>query len=173
MNRATLVSRPENSDDTRRRMLNLMFACAVALAAAMLIGCGSEADVDERSRGTGNQAVGSSDSSGAAAEMPGASTTNTSTFESQTIAVTLKDGEISMPTVMKPGPTTFNVNNAGQKEHTLEIEGGGQESGLNAELDAGQTASFEMDLQPGTYKAYCPVDDHEDKGMALQITVQP
>jgi uncharacterized cupredoxin-like copper-binding protein len=28
-----------------------------------------------------------------------------------------------------------------------------------------------LDLQPGTYEVYCPVGNHEDMGMRLELTV--
>ena len=29
-----------------------------------------------------------------------------------------------------------------------------------------------MDLQEGTYNAYCPMDDHEQKGMKVKLAVR-
>jgi uncharacterized cupredoxin-like copper-binding protein len=171
MNRATLVCRPENSDDLRRKMLNTLLAVVVVLVAILVVGCGGQEGKDDidRQRGSGNQTIGPIDTGGAAAEMPGSSTAGSS-LETQTITVTLKDGDISMPTILKPGPTTFNVVNAGTQEHSLRIEGAGQEAGLGADLDAGGAASMEVDLTPGTYTARCPVDDHN---VSLPLTVQP
>jgi hypothetical protein len=172
MNRATLVSRPENSDDLRRKMLNALLTLLVVLVAALVVGCGSNGDEGdlERQRGTGNQTTGPRDTGATEAELPGGSSMNGSSLETQTITVTLKDGEIAMPTIIKPGPTTFNVVNAGQQEHGFRIEGPGQQSGLNSDLDPGESAAMEIDLVPGAYTARCPVDDHN---VSLQLTVQP
>ena len=35
----------------------------------------------------------------------------------------------------------------------------------------GQEVSMTVDLQPGTYKIWCPVRDHETRGMVSEITV--
>lgn len=175
MNRAALVSRPENTDDLRRKMLNTLLAVLVILLAVVVVGCGEDdrpGDAEERNRGTGNQTVGPLDTSSSSAEMPGGSSAGGSTsLDVQAITVTLKDGEIAMPTIIKPGATTFNVVNAGQQEHSLRIEGNGQESGLNSDLDGGQSAAMDIDLVPGTYTVRCSVDDHTNE--SLQLTVQP
>lgn len=172
MNRATLVSRPENSDDLRRKMLNTLLAVLVVLLAIVVVGCGDDdvGDVDERNRGTGTQTIGPSDTAGVGADMPGSSSMSGGAMEAQSVTVTLKDGEIAMPTIIKPGPTTFNVVNEGTKEHSLRLEGAGQETGLNSDLDPSQSASMEADLLPGAYTVRCPVDDHNEM---LQMTVQP
>lgn len=70
MNRATLVSRPENSDDLRRKMLNTLLAVAVVLAAILVVGCGGQEGKDDidRQRGSGNQTIGTLDTGGAGAE---------------------------------------------------------------------------------------------------------
>jgi hypothetical protein len=174
MNRATLVSRPENDDEFRRRMLNAIVVGVIGLFAMIVVGCGGGGEDDlERQRGTGNQTVGERDPDATEGEMPGGSSVGGSSLATQTITVTLKDNEIAMPTIIKPGPTTFNVVNAGQVEHGLTIEGNGQEQELAGDLDPGKAAPMEMDLLPGTYKVYSPGDDGEEKGLTLQLTVQP
>ena len=175
MNRATLVSRPENNEDLRRRMLNLIVAVAVVLLAVVVVGCGEEGgDGLERQRGAGNQTPGDPQGSATGGDMPGGSSaTGGSSLEPQSITVTVKDAEISMPTIVKPGPTTFNVVNGGKEEHTLQIDGTGQQHELNADLDPGKAAQMEVDLVSGTYTVYCTVDDHKEKGETLQLTVQP
>jgi uncharacterized cupredoxin-like copper-binding protein len=175
MNRIALVSRPENSDELRRRILNTILAALVVFLTVIAVGCGGGkdgADVDQ-SRGTGNQSVGPRDTSAAGAEMPGGSSVGGSSMQAQTIDVTLKDNEIAMPTIIKPGPTTFNVTNAGEQQHNLEIVGNGHDTKLNADLDPGASGQLDVDLLPGTYRAYCPVLDHANKGMDLRLTVQP
>lgn len=173
MNRDTLVSRPENSDELRRRMLNALFAVALVLLTAFVVGCGGGEDDEARQRGTGNQTVGPNDTSGASAELPGSNTVGGSQLQTQTITVTVKESGIAMPTIMKPGPTTLNVVNAGQEKHGLTIAGNGQDLSLESDLDPGEAAQIEIDLQPGTYTVTSPLGDHDEKGTAMQITVQP
>ena len=38
-------------------------------------------------------------------------------------------------------------------------------------IDAGQSESLEVDLQPGKYMFYCTVPGHEQSGMKVDVTV--
>jgi uncharacterized cupredoxin-like copper-binding protein len=65
---------------------------------------------------------------------------------------------------------TFTLVNDGQTTHALEIEGQGIEEESD-EIDAGGTTSLTVDLEPGEYEFYCPVDDHREMGMEGTLTV--
>jgi hypothetical protein len=93
------------------------------------------------------------------------------TGEMGTIDVSLVDGQIHMPTSVAAGTVTFNITNNGTMEHSFEIEGNGIEEGLEATLQPGESGTLTVDLAPGTYTVYCPVDDHRAQGMELQLTV--
>jgi plastocyanin len=76
------------------------------------------------------------------------------------------------PTV-KPGEVTFDVTNDGEAPHNLEVEGPSGEAELPEDLQAGDSGSFSVDLsEPGTYRFYCPVGNHEDLGMVGEVTAQ-
>jgi uncharacterized cupredoxin-like copper-binding protein len=66
---------------------------------------------------------------------------------------------------------TFAVTNDGTIQHSFEIEGNGLEEELEAPLDPGSTGMLTVDLSPGTYEVYCPIDAHADQGMRTEITV--
>jgi uncharacterized cupredoxin-like copper-binding protein/quercetin dioxygenase-like cupin family protein len=87
------------------------------------------------------------------------------------VAVSLTEFAIDMPTEIPAGPTTFTVTNNGTVEHNFEVEGQGIEEELDANLAPGATGTLELDLAPGTYEVYCPVDDHAQHGMELELTV--
>jgi uncharacterized cupredoxin-like copper-binding protein len=61
--------------------------------------------------------------------------------------------------------------NNGTIEHNLEVEGQGIEEAFDSNLQPGETRTLEVDLQPGTYEVYCPVADHADQGMRVELTV--
>jgi uncharacterized cupredoxin-like copper-binding protein len=93
-------------------------------------------------------------------------------MEGSTVQVSLVDGAIEMPSELPAGPTTFEITNNGTGEHGFDIEGGGVEAMLEPTLQPGESGTLEVDLQPGTYTAYCPVGDHRSEGMEIELTVQ-
>ncbi len=74
-------------------------------------------------------------------------------------------------TVSKPGKVTFEVTNAGQTDHALEVEGNGVEEETET-ISPGSSAKLTVDLSKnGTYEVYCPVDGHRDMGMEAKLVV--
>jgi hypothetical protein len=96
---------------------------------------------------------------------------NAATPARPTQEVHLIEYAIHMPDTLPAGRIAFNVENGGKETHAFEIEGNGIEE-KTSELSRGNTASLEVDLKPGTYTIYCPVDGHKDKGMKKTITVK-
>lgn len=88
-----------------------------------------------------------------------------------TVAVMLTEFEIQMPMEIPAGPTTFEVTNSGTTEHNFEIEGQGIEQEFEQNLQPGESKTMTVDLQPGTYEVYCPVGNHAEQGMRLELTV--
>lgn len=88
-----------------------------------------------------------------------------------TVDVSLVDFAIEMETELTAGTVTFNITNNGQAPHSFEIEGNGIEEELEENLEPGESATLEVELQPGTYEVYCPVGQHADRGMKLEVTV--
>jgi plastocyanin len=87
------------------------------------------------------------------------------------VAVSLSEFAIDMPDSLPAGPTTLQVTNDGTIEHSFEIEGQGLEEELDHHLQPGETLTLQVDLAPGTYEVYCPVDDHRGEGMERDVTV--
>jgi plastocyanin len=80
-------------------------------------------------------------------------------------AIEPRDGHVP-----KGGVVEFRVANEGKIEHSLEIEG--PEGEFEAESIApGGSAVLKADLEPGRYKWYCPIGDHESRGMVGSVTV--
>ena len=92
---------------------------------------------------------------------------------------------------IRPGEVTFVVRNGGRLTHGFELEseneedesGGDDSSGPGSGSDdrfkiesetfgPGQTVQMKANLVPGTYKIYCYVADHEDRGMRTLLTVR-
>lgn len=89
--------------------------------------------------------------------------------QQRTVTVNLRGLEIDMPARVPAGSVRFRVHNTGDRTHAFEIEGQGIHEATR-QLRPGQTATLQVDLRPGTYYVYCPVADHEQRGMNRSIT---
>jgi plastocyanin len=116
------------------------------LVVVVLAGCGSD-DSDD-------QAAGDTSGGGGSVEL----TATEFKFDPSTVEVDTA------------GETTFTLVNDGQFTHALEIEGQGIEEETD-EIDGGATTELTVDLEPGEYELYCPVDDHREKGMEGTLVV--
>ena len=93
------------------------------------------------------------------------------TAASPTQEVHLIEYQIHLPQSVPAGRVAFNVENGGKEKHAFEIEG----NGVHAEtpvITSGSSTSLDVDLKPGTYTVYCPVDGHKDKGMKTSLVVK-
>jgi uncharacterized cupredoxin-like copper-binding protein len=88
-----------------------------------------------------------------------------------TTEVGLTEYQIEMPTSLPAGSQTFSVTNNGTVEHNFEVEGQGIEEKFETDLSAGETQTMQLNLEPGTYEVYCPVGNHRDQGMEIQLSV--
>lgn len=94
--------------------------------------------------------------------------------DGETVDVTATDFKFdpSDPTVA-PGEVSFDVTNDGEAPHNLEVEGPTGQAELPEDLQAGDSGEFSVDLsEPGTYRFFCPVGNHEDLGMVGEVTVK-
>jgi uncharacterized cupredoxin-like copper-binding protein len=73
-------------------------------------------------------------------------------------------------TVDTAGKVTFTVTNDGQQTHALEVEGNGVEEETDS-IAAGESGTLTVDLEPGEYEFYCPIDGHREQGMEGKLTV--
>jgi uncharacterized cupredoxin-like copper-binding protein len=74
-------------------------------------------------------------------------------------------------TLDKPGTYVFEAVNSGDTVHALEVEGQGIEEETE-EIQPGQNAKLEVELEAGTYELYCPVGGHKEEGMEGTLTVK-
>lgn len=142
----------------------------LALVAAVGIGaCGDDADIGDTER-TRQETEGSSSGDQSRTGNEGTISADP-TEEPSTVDVRLKEYEIAMPTVLRPGSHLFRVTNDGAEEHGLTVSGNGMDLSLPTNAKPGETQTLPIDLAPGSYRVFCPVDGHVDRGMALDITV--
>jgi uncharacterized cupredoxin-like copper-binding protein len=141
---------------------NRRFAALFVVGAAVAVpvaGCGGGNDDNS----TSNAATQASSTGGAAATGAGG-----------TVNLTATDFKFdpSDPSV-KSGDVTFAMKNDGQTTHSLEIEDvNGQDKELEGNVSPGQSGTLKVNLPPGKYEFYCPVDGHKEMGMTGEITVK-
>ena len=141
---------------------NRRFAALLAIGAAVavpVVGCGSSSNDNN----TTNAATQASTTGGAAATGAGGTVNLTATdFKFDPSDPTVSSGEV-----------TFNEENAGQVTHSLEIEDvNGKDQELEGDVSPGQSGTLKVNLPPGKYEFYCPVDNHKQMGMEGEITVK-
>jgi uncharacterized cupredoxin-like copper-binding protein len=140
------------------------------LAATALIAAGCGGDDD-------NSSDNSSNSSGA----QGNTTDNTQSSgggggggASSTVKLTADPGgALKFNTTKlsaKAGKVTVVMDNPSSTPHAVEVEGNGVEQ--ETKTLTGGTAKMTVDLKPGKYEFYCPVDGHRQAGMEGTLTVQ-
>jgi uncharacterized cupredoxin-like copper-binding protein len=139
------------------RRFAALFAIGAAVAVPM-VGCGGSSDDDS----TSNAATQASTTGGGAAGAGGSVDLTATDFKFDPSEPTVKAGEV-----------TVNLKNDGQTTHSLEIEDvNGQDQELEGDVSPGQSGTLKVNLPPGNYEFYCPVDDHKEMGMEGEITVQ-
>ncbi|MBL7501006.1 hypothetical protein I6A84_26265 [Frankia sp. CNm7] len=130
-------------------------AAGLALLAMTVVACGG-----------GESAIPGETPAGTPATAPGsASPTATA------VGITETDYKIALGRTSFPAGTyAFVVKNDGQTPHALHIEGSGIEAETPTILPGG-SATLTVTLGVGEYELDCPVDGHEELGMAQKITV--
>jgi plastocyanin len=79
---------------------------------------------------------------------------------------------LSRPSV-KAGEVTIELNNQGEDPHNLNLrpEGSDAEPLQIPETDSLQRSVASFDLEPGKYRLWCSLPEHEERGMATSLTV--
>jgi plastocyanin len=141
----------------------------VALAAITLVfaGCGGDDDnsSDNSSGSQGNGADTNSSGSSGSSSGGGAASNLKLTAD--------PGGALKFDTKQlnaKAGKVTITMDNPSSTPHAVEVEGNGVEEETKT-LTQGN-AKLTVDLKPGKYEFYCPVDGHKDAGMKGTLTVQ-
>ena len=130
---------------------------ALALVAA---GCGDDDSSDSGSSGSDQAAETqtSEDSGGAQTLKLSADAGGALKFDKSTLTA-------------KVGKATIVLDNPSSLPHAVEVEGQGIEEETDT-IGKGETTKVTVDLKPGKYEYYCPVDGHKAAGMEGTLTVQ-
>jgi uncharacterized cupredoxin-like copper-binding protein len=71
----------------------------------------------------------------------------------------------------KAGKVTLEMSNPSDLPHAVELEANGEEAEGDT-VEKGGTSKATLDLKPGKYEFYCPVDGHKAAGMTGELTVK-
>jgi uncharacterized cupredoxin-like copper-binding protein len=150
-----------------RRILRLVVILAGTVLATT--SCGGD---DGGSAATTPSPATSAATGDAATPSPATSAATGDAATGTVINVDEQDFTIELSTMeLTPGTYTFVTTNNGQTTHALKIDGQGLEE-ETADLAPGDTAELTVTLEAGEYEIYCPVGNHRDMGMKLDITVE-
>ena len=134
----------------------------VAALSLVAIGCGGDDETTTAASVPTTTTTGATGATGAAGG-------------GETIKISETDFKLdpSDPSV-KAGTVTIDVSNDSQSTtHNLEVEGNGlADTSLPNDLAPGDSGQLTVDLEPGTYTMYCPIDDHRGQGMEGTIEVK-
>jgi uncharacterized cupredoxin-like copper-binding protein len=76
----------------------------------------------------------------------------------------------SNPRLARAGSIAFTATNDGQVRHALRVDGPADQVTSDI-LAPGERGTIVVKLPPGTYKWYCPIADHEQRGMLGRVRV--
>lgn len=106
------------------------------------------------------------ESGGGEERVAGAEERTRNTESPTEVDVGLTEYAIALDPQQAPaGDVRFNVSNNGDVVHAFEVEGHGIEQST-PRLQPGETATLRVNnMEPGEYVVYCPVGNHEERGM--------
>ena len=138
-----------------------------ATAALAVAGCGSSDDNKSDS------------STSASTPAPSQTQTSTTTTPSPTSGGALQlsadpSGQFKFDKsslTAKAGKVTLAMDNPSSIPHAVSVEGKSVDKDGNT-VGKGGVSKVTVDLKPGKYEFYCPVDGHKDAGMKGTLTVK-
>ncbi|HEY4605835.1 MAG TPA: plastocyanin/azurin family copper-binding protein [Blastococcus sp.] len=173
------MSQRTSTPPALRRPARGAAALVLAAAAVVLTACGGGSSSSGTSSSGGG---GSSTSAGAAtstaAEASGSAAGGSSAGGSaapaaQTLAATEADFSITLDKDTLPaGAYSILVTNNGRATHDLVVEQNGKKVAGSDKIQAGQSTTLDVTLDPGKYVFYCSVGNHRAMGMEINVTVQ-
>ena len=147
-------------------------ALCAAVAAFAVAGCGS----DDNSSSGGSSS--SSDTTAATTPAPPPSTSGSSGGgggASSNLKLSAdSSGQLKFDKSTlsaKAGNVTITMDNPSPVAHAVAVEGNGVDKDGKT-VNMGGTSTVSVNLKPGTYEFYCPVDGHKAAGMKGTLTVK-
>lgn len=85
------------------------------------------------------------------------------------VIVELDEFSIDLPDSVSALTVSFQIENAGEMEHSFAIEGPGVAEEIPEPIAPGESFVYTTELQAGTYTIWCPIGDHRGEGMEAAI----
>lgn len=135
----------------------------VTAALAVLAGCGG---------GGGSSAGGTATASTTTGSGSPSSSAGGSASRSQSLTATEADFSIDLDQdTLAAGTYEVTVVNQGSATHDLVVERDGADVAQSDTIRPGDTSTFTVTLEPGTYVFYCSIGNHRAMGMQTEVTV--
>jgi len=148
------------------RALSLIFMLgALAIPVA---GCGGGDDSSSSSGGGGSSGGTSSNASGGGSSSSGGGGGQTLNLTADPNGA-LKFDKTSLSA--KAGKVTIVMTNKSSLPHAVAVEGNGVDKDGPTVTGGSGTSKVTVNLKPGKYEFYCPVDGHKAAGMKGELTV--
>ena len=145
-----------------------LLSTAAACAALAVAGCGGS---DDNSDSTGSSAPATTSES----TQSTTATTPSSSGGGGDLKISADpSGQLKFNTdalTAKAGKVTITMDNPSSVPHAVAVEGNGVDKDGNT-VQQGGKSTVSVDLKPGKYEFYCPVDGHKDAGMKGDLTVK-
>lgn len=88
------------------------------------------------------------------------------------VIVRMVDFRFLQPNHFSPGQYTFRAVNEGRMPHILAIQDSRNTNVRTPLVQPGGSADITVTLGPGVYDFWCPVDNHRQRGMQLDVFVK-
>ena len=159
-------------------MLRTVFICLLSGLAIAAAGCGdddetadtgTEPTATQTERAEGAETTGEDPGEAEGPEDDGGDAATKPVGEAD---VTLTEFKVALlkRALPKQGVYRLNIVNEGDTTHALEAEGPNGETETD-EIEPGGSATLDAYLVSGTYKLYCPIGNHEQRGMTARLRV--
>jgi uncharacterized cupredoxin-like copper-binding protein len=152
------------------RLHSLSLVTALLACLVLAAGCGDDSDDNG---GGGGSSGGGGTGYGAKKDSDKKDTSGGAAASSQLKLTADPGGALKFDKTKlttKSGKTTIVLDNPSSVPHAIEVEGKGVEA-EGETVEKGGVSKVTVDLKPGEYEYYCPVDGHKQAGMEGTLTV--